>query len=72
MTGTTRARRAPRSASTALELQIPASVIEALDHYARVEGVSLPEAARFALCCGPLIADFLHRQGVPSADVVGP
>jgi len=71
MTRTTRARRA-RCGPTALELQIPCSVIEALDHYARAEGVSLPQAARFALCCGPMVTDFLNRQGVPSADVVGP
>jgi hypothetical protein len=55
-----------------VELQIPSRVVAALDRYARAEGLSRSEAARFALCCGPTVTGFLDRQGVPSADVVGP
>jgi hypothetical protein len=66
-------RRAVRQAPMVrIDLEVPANILEALDSYARAAGVSRAEAARFALCCGPTIAEFLDRQGVPSADVVGP
>jgi hypothetical protein len=55
-----------------VEVQIPPRVVKALGQYARAEGLSLSEAARYALCCGPTVCGFLDRQGVPSADVVGP
>ncbi|MFI4914056.1 MAG: hypothetical protein ACHQAR_02565 [Steroidobacterales bacterium] len=65
-------RLSPKEKIKNVHVSLPSCVVEELDGYARTQGISRAEAARFALCCGSPVRELQYERGVRSADVLGP
>jgi hypothetical protein len=55
-----------------LSVGVPASLLTAIDEYARAQGVSRAEATGLLLYSAPWVAQRIAHAGVSSRDVLGP